>query len=235
MITSQIDTAPKLLAQVTQPLGSLITSQIDTAPKLQALSGHLGGCLITSQIDTAPKLASQDYESIALFNDKDELIYISSQFSPHNVSYRVRDVRASMNGDGGNNFRDFHNHPMDEYTVQIFSPADVRGYVDCATAGKLTAKQLGFNHTPNGMDRVNKYSVQTQNGSQFTLAYTGVKTSSRTKTENFATAYSKAFNNHMRYYITPDQVTAAMIKWTQKNAPKYGFELSKADFIPYKK
>ena len=185
--------------------------------------------------DVRKLLASQDYESIALFNDKDELIYISSQFSPHNVSYRVRDVRASMNGDGGNNFRDFHNHPMDEYTVQIFSPADVRGYVDCATAGKLTAKQLGFNHTPNGMDRVNKYSVQTQNGSQFTLAYTGVKTSSRTKTENFATAYSKDFNNHMRYYITPDHVTAAMIKWTQKNAPKYGFELSKADFIPYKK
>ena len=35
---------------------SLITSQIDTAPKLYEAHSFLQRCLITSQIDTAPKL-----------------------------------------------------------------------------------------------------------------------------------------------------------------------------------
>ena len=179
-------------------------------------------------------IAQQDYEIVAGFNDKDELIYIHSDFLPDRVSYSLAMVRPAINATKGN-IRDFHNHPMDKYTVQIFSPKDVEGYVDCATGGKLFAKKMGvsFNYN-NGMERVNTYSVQTQNGSKFTLTYTGVKTNNRTKTENFASAYEKAFRTHTNFYRNPDKVTVSMIKWMQKNAPKYGFELTQADYVPYK-
>ena len=36
-------------------ISSLITSQIDTAPKLTVMKGGAENSLITSQIDTAPK------------------------------------------------------------------------------------------------------------------------------------------------------------------------------------
>ena len=55
LITSQIDTAPKLREFDISYFAGLITSQIDTAPKrYAACDGHRRG-LITSQIDTAPK------------------------------------------------------------------------------------------------------------------------------------------------------------------------------------
>ena len=61
LITSQIDTAPKLIKRVELVVVGLITSQIDTAPKL-AIFGWVGlASLITSQIDTAPKLAPLYY------------------------------------------------------------------------------------------------------------------------------------------------------------------------------
>ena len=55
MITSQIDTAPKLVVNHDDVVRGLITSQIDTAPK--RAGRWVGRCdsLITSQIDTAPK------------------------------------------------------------------------------------------------------------------------------------------------------------------------------------
>ena len=55
LITSQIDTAPKLSQCWSAPIPRLITSQIDTAPKLLGARcrGRVG--LITSQIDTALK------------------------------------------------------------------------------------------------------------------------------------------------------------------------------------
>ena len=58
LITSQIDTAPKLFLLFRFLFVSLITSQIDTAPKLEfdVLGARPG--LITSQIDTAPKRTS---------------------------------------------------------------------------------------------------------------------------------------------------------------------------------
>ena len=60
LITSQIDTAPKLrLLQNRRDVG-LITSQIDTAPKPQCVFCGATRCLITSQIDTAPKRLRQD-------------------------------------------------------------------------------------------------------------------------------------------------------------------------------
>ena len=77
LITSQIDTAPKLRQTLWHYMGRLITSQIDTAPKQGQLLFLLPGVfdyqsdrhcaktlqpgrgryprLITSQIDTAPK------------------------------------------------------------------------------------------------------------------------------------------------------------------------------------
>ena len=55
MITSQIDTAPKLRVSVTETIAGLITSQIDTAPKLRGEGAAVRPGLITSQIDTAPK------------------------------------------------------------------------------------------------------------------------------------------------------------------------------------
>ena len=55
LITSQIDTAPKLrIGRQAEP-ARLITSQIDTAPKLLVCHPSHLFSLITSQIDTAPK------------------------------------------------------------------------------------------------------------------------------------------------------------------------------------
>ena len=56
LITSQIDTAPKLPCAFGYSNPGLITSQIDTAPKLKVLYSEVPKSLITSQIDTAPKL-----------------------------------------------------------------------------------------------------------------------------------------------------------------------------------
>ena len=55
MITSQIDTAPKLERLRIVRHAGLITSQIDTAPKLGKYPVKVIQRLITSQIDTAPK------------------------------------------------------------------------------------------------------------------------------------------------------------------------------------
>ena len=67
MITSQIDTAPKLLLSKASALCGLITSQIDTAPKHYPLHGPHWDGLITSQIDTAPKRNLQA-DGICLFD-----------------------------------------------------------------------------------------------------------------------------------------------------------------------
>ena len=70
MITSQIDTAPKLRGGEAARAIRLITSQIDTAPKRACPPRIACLGLITSQIDTAPKpthglelLDSFDYQS----------------------------------------------------------------------------------------------------------------------------------------------------------------------------
>ena len=55
LITSQINTAPKLINNQADAGESLITSQINTAPKLVGVGRPLGVGLITSQINTAPK------------------------------------------------------------------------------------------------------------------------------------------------------------------------------------
>ena len=60
LITSQIDTAPKLGREDERPATRLITSQIDTAPKRFTNNRKKPACLITSQIDTAPKHAHSD-------------------------------------------------------------------------------------------------------------------------------------------------------------------------------
>ena len=57
LITSQIDTAPKLGMFDNTQNNRLITSQIDTAPKQILTPSAFATCLITSQIDTAPKLS----------------------------------------------------------------------------------------------------------------------------------------------------------------------------------
>ena len=57
LITSQIDTAPKLVRTEDVALRGLITSQIDTAPKQCEACPCGKPSLITSQIDTAPKPA----------------------------------------------------------------------------------------------------------------------------------------------------------------------------------
>ena len=59
LITSQIDTAPKLMGGMVWTRASLITSQIDTAPKPMWDIVRVGSGLITSQIDTAPKPLKQ--------------------------------------------------------------------------------------------------------------------------------------------------------------------------------
>ena len=55
LITSQIDTAPKLRDARGERRDGLITSQIDTAPKHGRYRPMGRYSLITSQIDTAPK------------------------------------------------------------------------------------------------------------------------------------------------------------------------------------
>ncbi len=55
LITSQIDTAPKLILYSFFKGHGLITSQIDTAPKQYMTLQRITPRLITSQIDTAPK------------------------------------------------------------------------------------------------------------------------------------------------------------------------------------
>ena len=60
LITSQIDTAPKLGLGLAGAEDGLITSQIDTAPKLEHRHAAHGSRLITSQIDTAPKPLAQN-------------------------------------------------------------------------------------------------------------------------------------------------------------------------------
>ena len=61
LITSQIDTAPKLvLLAAGEPVG-LITSQIDTAPKPRSTTRLESPSLITSQIDTAPKQQLKEF------------------------------------------------------------------------------------------------------------------------------------------------------------------------------
>lgn len=188
--------------------------------------------------DVRKLLASQDYETAAYFNDRDELIFIRSNFDPSHVSYKVKDLKEVVEATPGN-ITNFHNHPVDRYTIQMFSPADVFSYVDSATGGKLTEERLSTAYRRNvtyksGLDRVTAYSVHTQTGSEYTLTYTGVKTNPRTKTKNFASAYSKAFNTRMRYCNDAESVSQDMIEWTKKNAPKYGFEFSRVNHVPFK-
>ena len=59
LITSQIDTAPKRAGVCAPRRHGLITSQIDTAPKQKCADDDKGARLITSQIDTAPKPLAQ--------------------------------------------------------------------------------------------------------------------------------------------------------------------------------
>ena len=66
LITSQIDTAPKLAVTQARKGSSLITSQIDTAPKRRLIEMCVPISLITSQIDTAPKLPSSMFPSLSV-------------------------------------------------------------------------------------------------------------------------------------------------------------------------
>ena len=75
MITSQIDTAPKLHERVRYAGARLITSQIDTAPKLAVWNDGMREGLITSQIDTAPKL---------LIRRDGKIVHIKSEVQPGN-------------------------------------------------------------------------------------------------------------------------------------------------------
>ena len=68
LITSQIDTAPKLRPSCSTWRASLITSQIDTAPKRRLAFIPFRKSLITSQIDTAPKQVVGDKCSHFLFD-----------------------------------------------------------------------------------------------------------------------------------------------------------------------
>ena len=62
LITSQIDTAPKLNMKPAETVNDLITSQIDTAPKRDGLGEGVDEDLITSQIDTAPKQVYEPHD-----------------------------------------------------------------------------------------------------------------------------------------------------------------------------
>ncbi len=183
--------------------------------------------------------ATQDYEVYALFNNKDEVINIQSDFAKSSVSVNIHEIRQLIEKSGETDFTDFHNHPTSKYGVQMFSPQDVKGYVDFATGGKVTEKKykkryfnLQFSTTDTTIQKINTYKVQTQCGSKFKLKYTGNKTSARTKTENFTTAYGKEFRAISSRY-TAEQTTIHMIKWTERNAPKYGFEFS-SSYVPVK-
>lgn len=184
--------------------------------------------------------SSQPYEVHALFNEKDELIDVTSSFDPDRVRYNLDSIRSAIKKDGGAKFTDFHNHPTDNDTIQIFSGKDVSAYVNYATNGQLKAnklakqfKNLSFT-AQGGVDSVSSYMVQTSTGSKFVLSYTGNKTSNRTKTENFAKAYDNALRGYSKTSMSNNQVTQSMCQWVSTNAPKYGFELTESLFVPYK-
>ncbi len=168
--------------------------------------------------------AAQDYEIFAIFNDKDEVIDIQSQFKRSEVKPNRTAYRAAIRKDSGASFTDFHNHPVDMDTIQIFSPEDIKAYVDYIPKNK---NRLSKNPTV--------FTVQTQTGSKFTLKYTGNKTSKLTKIDNFVTKYVIGFNNSINKCISNNQITRSMIRWLKENAPKYGFEFSESSFIPYKR
>ena len=183
--------------------------------------------------------SSQPYEVHALFNEKDELVYVTSIFDPGSVTYDLGSTREAIKKDGGAKFIDFHNHPIDKDTIQIFSSKDVQSYVNYATNGQFRADELTKKFkTPfiakGGINAVNSYMVQTSTGSKFVLSYTGNNTSNRTKTKNFAKAYNNALRSYSKTGMSNNQVTQSMCQWMSENAPKYGFELTEFLFVPYK-
>lgn len=167
--------------------------------------------------------AAQDYEIFAIFNDKDEVINIQSQFNSYEVTADRRIYRVAIRKDGGTRFTDFHNHPVDIDSIQIYSPEDIKAYVDYIpkNKGKTTNNPTVF-------------TVQTQTGSKFTLTYTGKKISRFTKPSNFASAYSKKFHNQLYKYSSSNHISRIMIRWLAENASKYGFEFEESLFKPYR-
>lgn len=168
--------------------------------------------------------ASLDYEVNAIFNERDEVISIQSQFKIDEVSVKLSKDRVAMRKDGGKRFMDFHNHPLERDSIQIFSPEDIRAY-----AGTVSKKGNTNAVFPT------EFMVQTQSGSKFILSYDGKKANKLTRTGNFAKRYTSEFNKVAKRSSNPNQATRNMLKWLQDNAPKYGFEITEALFIPSKR
>ncbi len=182
-------------------------------------------------------LSAQSYEVYALFNDKDEVVYITSDWYSTSVTPDIAASQKAMDKDGSASFTRFHHQPLNTPSRQIFSPTDIDRIVDTATQErsneKNAAKHLKNVHAllPSSEDaRITRNIVQTTTGSTSTLTYTGVKTNSRTKTKNFASAYEQAFKSRFRSFSSEKEATRSMITWLLKNAPKYGFEF-KTDFV----
>ena len=165
--------------------------------------------------------AEQDYEISALFNEKDEVIYIESQFKRDSVTDNEDGQRSALKKDGGNKFKDFHNHPTGEDTIQIFSPADIDTYVSAISSKGI--KDL----------KPTTFMLQTQQGSKFTLEYTGKKTSKFARTANFAKHYNKEFEKQASKSRNANLLSRTMIEWLKINSHKYGFEFAESSFVPF--
>ncbi len=172
-----------------------------------------------------------------MFNDKDEVVYITSDWYSTSVTPDIAASQKAMDKDGSASFTRFYHHPLDTPSRQIFSPTDIDRIVDTATQERSNeknavkhAKNL-YAMLPSSEDaRIIRNIAQTSTGSTSTLTYTGVKTNARTKTKNFASAYKQAFKSRFGYYSSEKEATQSMITWLSKNAAKYGFEF-KTDFV----
>lgn len=173
-------------------------------------------------------LASRGYETHVVLTPDGKPIVMVSQWSSNAVASYPRQDSIDIKTKGGSldgiDFTDLHVHPydLDGGQIQIFSPADVKGYVNKAQCGPR-----GNLSYPYALPT--KFRVMAGDGSYFELEYVG---GGKRDVKNFATAYTRAFRKEDRRtdamtYLNvrgqADEATAGVNEWLTANAGLYGF------------
>ena len=182
-----------------------------------------------SKEDIEVFLSSRAYETHVVLTPDGKPITMVSQWRSNSVTSYPRqdsiDIKTKGHSTDGIGFTDLHVHPydLDGGQIQVFSPDDVKGYVNKARCGPR-----GVLSYPYALPT--KFRVKAGDGTYFELEYVG---GGKRDVKNFSTAYTKAFNkedrrtNAMTYLSArgqADEHTAGVNEWLTANAGLYGFK-----------
>ena len=198
------------------------------------VSLEIGDYAGLSRMSIENQLASLPYEVSAFFDDGGNLIAINSGGDAGSAAYAgaaMGAVAYARDHPGyTGSLTSFHNHPLGDGGVGIFSDADIATYAASADAIRKGYRGYASNNT-----------VKTVDGRSYSLEYVG---GGRRKLENFSSAYrgalvygsreaNRANRDRVRLGGNPmsDREFAGVIdgvvaNWLSENASKYGFRFS---------